>query len=200
MPTCAICGHTAKYLGIHAQRVHGMMPAEYRDAHGALFDAGVVNRARRPAGWAGLRDAFEEMGWPDRVAFIVSVLGTCSGAPARDAATAALMAMPYTGLLQTARTAGVPIPVSACQECLAAAVVRAMAATVAAGGGAQCAQDPDIAAGLSAWTSGKAYLDNNGNYRVREEGQKRRIAPWNRAMRTAYPEGPPADIGEASKL
>jgi peptidoglycan hydrolase-like protein with peptidoglycan-binding domain len=41
-----------------------------------------------------------------------------------------------------------------------------------------------------AWKSGKAYLDNSGNYRLKSEGGNSRrgqVAPWNKAVKSAFP-------------
>lgn len=42
------------------------------------------------------------------------------------------------------------------------------------------------------WLSGRAYLDNAGNYRLRPDGRatgsSRHVAPWNKAIKRIYPE------------
>lgn len=53
--------------------------------------------------------------------------------------------------------------------------------------------DPQIAQGFRDWTSNRAYLDNAGNYRVRNggpEGKRKSatVAPWNKAVKAAYPD------------
>jgi len=56
------------------------------------------------------------------------------------------------------------------------------------------AEDP-IHAALEAWRTGRAYVDNGGNYRLYEldptspRGKKRgRIAWWNKEAKQAFPE------------
>lgn len=41
---------------------------------------------------------------------------------------------------------------------------------------------------LEDWGSGRAYLDNNGNYRLKAEGRsKGPVAPWNRQAKMSFP-------------
>lgn len=39
------------------------------------------------------------------------------------------------------------------------------------------------------WTAGRAYLDNAGNYRLRDgDSRKGQVAPWNKPIKRAYPD------------
>ncbi len=60
-------------------------------------------------------------------------------------------------------------------------------------------QPDQIAQAFADWTSKRAYIDNAGNYRVRdmvevagvmvpEQGGKGQIAPWNKAVKAAFPD------------
>lgn len=53
---------------------------------------------------------------------------------------------------------------------------------------------PELKAAFQAWLSNDAYLSNGGHYRLKSN--KGRIAPWNKAVRKAYPET--ADFHEAA--
>jgi len=53
----------------------------------------------------------------------------------------------------------------------------------------------EIVAAYQAWLDGTAYLDNAGNFRIREPGSRTRrgahigIAPWNKAVKRLYGPG-----------
>lgn len=39
---------------------------------------------------------------------------------------------------------------------------------------------------FSAWLNNEAYIDGNGNYRIRKNGNKGPIAPWNKQVKASY--------------
>lgn len=43
-----------------------------------------------------------------------------------------------------------------------------------------------VVAGLKTWALNRCYLDNNGNYRLKQHG--RPIAPWNKAVKERFPD------------
>ena len=48
---------------------------------------------------------------------------------------------------------------------------------------------PEVKQGLADWRANKAYLDNSGNYRLKGETSKKGpIAPWNKAVKAAFPD------------
>jgi hypothetical protein len=128
MPECVLCGHTARYIGVHVQREHGMMPKDYAAQHGPLFDEDVTFGGGRSlgTGWSALRDAFDELDGPDRLAFVMAILEG-STLPRRMARVREdLLRMPYAELMTRARDVGIAIPVSGCQRCIVDAMICAM--------------------------------------------------------------------------
>ncbi len=129
MPKCAICDHEAKYLGVHVQRSHSIMPAQYAASYGPLFDDDVLGKLKsgsvRPlVGWADMRDAYDELPAPERMAFLASISTkrATASVPVEDE----LLAMPYLELLRLARGLGAKIPASGCQACVAESVCAAV--------------------------------------------------------------------------
>jgi len=48
-------------------------------------------------------------------------------------------------------------------------------------------QRPEIVQAMKDWKSGKAYLDNNGNYRLKRDGAGRGpISPWNKEVKRTF--------------